>query len=181
MFNVRTPASSFSIDQGIYASISGEKGFGFLNSFLTLSLNYLQTEGQTAYNYSTLSGETYTGTDVAYKTNLFQGGLGLKIKLLPGWFRPYVEAGGLAGYFSMQYQDTTTSISGPGDNAKTTDALLEFGTYYEGGVEIAFSPEFGLKAAARFTQNQSKPFETLADQRIDYSAEVYILSLLVSF
>lgn len=181
LFDVETPSTQFSIDQGIFASISGEKGLGALNLFLTLSLNYLQTEGQTFYNYSTLSGDNYTGTDVPYTTQLFQGGLGLKFRLLNGWFRPYAEAGGLAGYFSMTYSDTDARVTGPGNDVKTKDALLDFGYYYEGGLEIAFSPEFGLKVAARFTENQSKPFETLGDQRLNYSTEVYYLSLLRQF
>lgn len=181
LFDIATPTSQFTVDQGIYGSISGEKGLGALNLFLTLSLNYLQTEGQTAYNYTTLSGANYTGTDVPFKTQLFQGGLGFKFKLLPGWFRPYVEAGGLAGYFSMSYSEVATRVTGPGSDAKEKDALLDFGYYYEGGLEIAFSPEFGLKVAARFTDNKSKPFETLGDQSIDYKTEVYYLSLLKNF
>ena len=181
LFDVATPASNFRIDQGIYGSISGEKGLGALNLWLTLSLNYLQTEGQTAYNYTTLAGDNYVGTDVPYSTQLFQGGLGVKFKLLNGWFRPYVEAGGLAGYFQMSYGEVATRVTGPGTDAKEKDALLDFGYYYEGGLEIAFSEEFGLRVAARITDNKSKPFETLANQRIDYKTEIYYLSVLKQF
>jgi len=180
LFDIETPANNFRVDQGIYGAISGEKGLGALNLWLTLSLSYLQTEGQTSYNYTTLGGTNFTGTDVPFTTQLFQGGLGMKFKLLNGWFRPYVEGGGLAGYFQMTYSDTATRVSASSD-VKTKDALLDFGYYYEGGLEIAFSPEFGLRVAARFTDNKSKPFETLGDQRIKYKTEIYYLSLLKQF
>jgi len=182
LFDVSNPSSEFLLNQGIYGAISGERGLGALHLYLTISLSYLQTDGQTAYDYSTLAGDNYTGTDVNFTTQVFQGGLGLKFKLLQNsWVRPYVEAGGLAGYYSMTYKDVATKVTGPGDEAKDKDALLDFGYYYEGGVEIAFSKEFGIRAAARFTENKTKPFVTLNKQKIEYKSEIYYLSLLKSF
>ncbi len=181
LFDIASPTNNFRIDQGIYGAISGEKGLGALNLWLTLSLSYLQTQGLATYDYTTLAAANYTGTDVPFTTQLFQGGLGIKFKLLNGWFRPYIEGGGLAGYFQMTYSDMATKVSGPGSDAKAKDALLDFGYYYEGGLEITFSGTFGLRVAARFTDNKSKPFETLANQVIDYKTEIYYLSLLKQF
>jgi hypothetical protein len=182
IFNVSNPSSQFSVDQGIYGAISGERGLGFLHLYLTLSLGYLQTDGQTAYNYTTLSGANYTGSDVNFMSQVFQGGLGLKFKLLQkSWVRPYVEGGGLGGLFSISYKDTATKVSGPGNAAKTKDSLLDFGYYAEGGIEIAFSDTFGIRTAARFTENKTKPFVTLNRQKVEYRSEIYYLSLLRNF
>lgn len=182
LFKVSEPASNFRIDQGVYGAVSGEKGFGLLHLYLSLSLGYLSTKGQTSYDYTTLSGNQFTGTDVAYKVDLFQGGLGVKFKLMESyWLRPYVEAGGLAGYFKMNYTDIRTKVVGSGTDYRSEDALLDFGTYYEGGAEISFAKNFGLRVAARFTNNATKPFETLANKKIRYKSEVYYLSLLASF
>jgi hypothetical protein len=182
LFHVQRPASNFRIDQGIYGAISGERGLGAMHLHLTLSLGYLTTKGQTNYNYSTLSGVNYTGTDVNYKVDLFQGGLGLKFKLLEeSFFRPYIEAGGLAGYFKMSYTDIANKVVGTGTDYKSDDALLDFGYYGEGGVEISFTEQFGLRVAARWTKSQTKEFETLGNSRIDYTSEVYYLSVLKQF
>ena len=181
-FTIKSPAQNFRMDQGSFVAVSGERDFGFLNLYLNISLGYLTTNGQTNYNYSTLSGENYTGTDVGFRTQVFQGGLGLKLKLIDGyWFRPYVEAGGMAGWFEVQYQDTRTKVTGPANNAKTKDSLLDFGTYAEAGIEIAFSDSFGIRAAGRFLRSQTREFETLNRQTISYEAEIYYLCLLKSF
>jgi hypothetical protein len=182
LFDVVKPSSEFLLDQGIYAAIQGERGLGFLHLYLTISLSYLTTQGQTSYQYATLSGDTYTGTDVNFTTQVFQGGLGLKFKLLQqSWVRPYVEAGGTGGYYQIAYKDIATKVTGPGSAAKDKDAILDFGTYAEGGVELAFSSTFGIRAAARFTENQTKPFVTLNKQKIQYRSEIYYLSALKNF
>jgi hypothetical protein len=70
-FAIKNPPSRFKLDQGMYATLGGEKGFGFMNLYLTFSLNYLTTQGQADYNYSTLSGQTYTASDVNLQMDLF--------------------------------------------------------------------------------------------------------------
>ena len=181
LFDIKNPSGSFVLDQGIYGSIAGERGLGFLHLYLTISLSYLTAEGQTNYDYSTLSGDRYTGSDVGFVAQVFQGGLGLKFKLLQSfWVRPYVEAGGLGGYYQIAYKNASTAITGPG-TAQDKDALLDFGYYYEGGAEIAFSDTFGIRAAARFTDNMTKPFATLGRQKVQYKSEIYYLSLLKNF
>jgi len=182
IFDVSKPAADFALDQGIYGAVQGERGLGFAHLYLTLSLGYLQTEGQTKYNYSTLSGDNYTGDDVKFKASVFQGGLGLKFKVLQeSWVRPYVEAGGSGGYYQIAYTNAGSTVTGPGSDKKEKDAILDFGTYYEGGTEIAFSETFGIRVAARFTANQTKPVVTLGKQKIQYKSEIYYLSLLKNF
>lgn len=179
LFDVQSPAENFDIDQGVYATIGGEKGVGALNLFVTLSLSYLTTKGETNYSYSALNNINYTGSNVPFKADIFQGGLGLRFKLLTeSWFRPYVEGGGLAGYYMMAYEKA--NISG-GTSPKLKDALLDFGYYGEGGLELAFSEQFGLRVGMRYTKNETKPFETLGDSKIKYSSEVYFFTLLKSF
>lgn len=179
LFHVLTPASNFRMDQGVYGTIGGEKGVGAMNLFVTLSLSYLSTNGQANYHYTALNNVTYTGSSVAFKSDTFQGGLGLRFKLLTeSWFRPYIEGGGLAGYNTMTYDDS--NISG-GTSPKLKDALLDFGYYGEGGLELSFSSSFGLRVGMRYTQNESKPYETLGNSKIKYNSEVYFFTLLKSF
>lgn len=180
LFDIATPSSNFDIDQGIYATLSGEKGVGALNLFVTISLGYLTTQGQTNYDYTALNSVNYSGTGVPFKADIFQTGLGLRFKLLTeSWFRPYVEGGGLAGYYMMTYEED--EISGAGTSPKTKDALLDFGYYGEAGLELAFSKDFGLRVGMRYTENETKPFETLGDSKIKYTSEVYFFTLLKTF
>ena len=184
-FDINEPlTSNLEIDDGVYTAVGGEKGFGVANLYLTISLNYLKADGDTDYNY-TSGSNTYTSTSkVNFDLNLFQAGLGLKLKLIDdGWFKPYVEAGGLFGYFQIQYKGLAlgSNISGPDSNFKKDDSLFDFGYYGEAGLEIAFSETFGIKAAMRMTKNKTKEFETLADQKVDYESQVYYLGLLKKF
>jgi len=182
LFDITQPSSNFRVDQGIFGAVNVEKGFGAMNLFLSLTLAYLRTEGQTNYDYSTLSGAQYTGTDVPFTTNLFQGGLGLKFKLLSkSWFRPYVEGGGLAGYYQLDYGNVNAHTTGPASSARAKDALLDFGYYGEGGLELSLSGTFGIRIAARFFKSKTKEFETLGDSPVEYTGEVYYLTVLKNF
>jgi hypothetical protein len=180
LFDIQNPAADFSMDQGVYGAVGIEKGVGALNLFVTLSLAYLSTKGETNYDYTALNNVSYTGSSVPFKADIFQSGLGLRFKLLTeSWFRPYVEGGGLAGYYTMAYDDN--NITGGGTSPKLKDALLDFGYYAEAGLELAFSKDFGLRVGMRMTQNETKPFETLNDEKIKYKSEVYFFSLLKNF
>jgi len=184
-FIIREPSQNFQLDQGIYATLGGEKGMNIWNFYITFGFNYLKTKGTTNYDYSTLSGVQYTTSDANFDANVFQAGLGLKLKLIEGFFSPFVEGGGTFGYYLVKYNFTTTQIQNDldtvGADYKSEDTLLEFGTYLEGGVEIAFSEEFALRAAFRLIQNLTKEFYTLANSKIDYTAEIFYLSLLKQF
>lgn len=185
-WNVLEPSTSnVRFDQGTFAAIAGEKGFNFFNLYLNLSLAYMTGTGQTNYDYTTLSGaEHYVGSDVNFKADLFQAGLGLKWKIIDGyWFRPYVEAGGTGGYFTIKYSDLSakSTVTSVGNNYKKDDSLLDFGRYAEGGVEITFSDAFGVRAGARFSESRTKKFKTLNDSEIKYKSDIYYFALLMAF
>lgn len=183
-FDVKDPHSQdMEIDDGVYTAIGGERGFGAANLYLTLSLNYLKADGDTDYNYISGSNTYTSNSKINFDLTLFQAGLGLKLKLIDeGWFKPYVEAGGLFGYFQLRYKNlNSTTVTGPDNNFKSSDSLFDFGYYGEAGLEITFSETFGLKVGMRVTRNRTKEFETLGDQRIDYESQVYYLGLLKSF
>lgn len=176
IFDVKAPNNlALQIEDGVYAGLGVEKGFGATGLYLTFALNYMTTKGQVNYNYTPLSGSPFNSAGVNFDANFMQGSLGLKFKLIDSyWFRPYVEGGGLGGYFNIKY----SNILGL---PKTTDSLLDFGTYYEGGVEVSFSDMFGIRLAARFTNNETKELDTLGNQKFKYMGKVYYLTLLKAF
>jgi hypothetical protein len=188
-FDTKAPLTqSFKIDDGVFAVIGGEKAFGAANLYLTLSLNYLKSKGDTMYNYTSTSGATtYTSTGVVpFDLNVFQAGLGIKLKLVEDyWIRPYVEGGGLFGYLQVRYTNlvvgTNVNVAGPDTGLKRNDSLFDLGYYGEGGLELSFSDTFGMRVAYRVTKDKTKEFETLADQKVEYNSQVYYLSLLKKF
>jgi hypothetical protein len=183
-FQIQDPqASNFTVNQGTFAAVSAEHGFGFAHLYLNLSLGYLTTTGNVNYNYTTLSGTKYTASNAAFQANIFQGALGLKWKIIDDYFlRPYVEGGGTAGYFTLNYTNLPNVLpSNSGTDYKSQDSLLEFGDYVEGGTEISFSPRFGIRAAARFVDSYSKQFDTLGKSSVHYKASIYYLALLANF
>lgn len=183
-FDVDAPLTqNLEIDDGVYTSVGGEKGFGVANLYLTIALNYLKADGDTDYSYTSGSNTYTSNTKINFDTDLFQVGLGLKLKLIDeGWFKPYVEAGGLFGYFQIKYKNlSSTTVNGPDNNFKKSDSLFDFGYYGEAGLEITFSETFGVKVGMRVTQNETKEFETLGDQKVEYQSQVYYLGLLKKF
>lgn len=175
----------FRFDQGTFAALSVERGFNFFNLYLTLALGYMRGTGQVNYNYTTLAGTNYQAEDVSFTMELFQAGLGLKLKIIDGyWFRPYVEGGGTGGYFTLRYDNLRQKLPVAQQNDldyKTNDSLLDFGRYAEGGVEIAFSDMFGIRGAARFIDSETKKLKTLDDKVLRYQAAIYYMALLVNF
>ncbi len=176
VFNVRAPNNlNLRVDDGVFAGLGVEKGFGAMNLYLTFGLSYLDTKGQVNYDYTPLSGSPFTASGVSFDANFMQANLGFKLKLLEDyWFRPYLEGGGLGGYFSIKYKNIPSA-------PKLSDSLLDFGSYYEGGVEVSFSDAFGVKLAARFTNNETKELDTLGNQKFRYLGQVYYLSALKAF
>ena len=57
-YSISAPATNFKMDRGVFASVAGEKGFGFLGSYLTFSTSYLKSEGSTNYSYTPLGKTT---------------------------------------------------------------------------------------------------------------------------
>lgn len=184
-FTVKDPSDGYKLDRGQFVALGGEKGFEVLNLYLTFGFGYLTTSGQATYGYQTLSGESYAANDVNFKAELFQANLGLKFKLIDsGWFKPYAEGGGMFGYYNMKYDFSATqktALGTVGSNYKKEDAIIDMGSYVEGGLEILFADSFGLKAAARLVKSQTKEAETISKKKIDYEAEIYYLGLMKSF
>lgn len=176
-------ASSFKMDRGVFAAISGERGFDVFNTYLTFTINLLKSEGSSNYDYTPLSGTAVTASNVSFDSNLFQFGLGFKWKIIDGtWFRPYVELGAVGGYYQLKYSLTSTGLTtGSIGDAKLSENLFDSGSYGEVGIEIDFSSEFGLKVAARQMKMTTAKFETLDNSKLGYTAKVVFLSVLRSF
>lgn len=174
-------SSDFKMDRGLFASIAGEKGFDVFNTYLTFTINLLKSEGNSNYSYTPLSGSTVTANNVSFDSDLFQFALGFKWKIIDGtWFRPYVEAGAVGGYYQIKYS-FNTAASGDINDAKKSESLFDSGTYAEAGLEIDFSSEFGLKIAGRQMKMTTAKFETLGNSKLGYTANIVFLSVLRSF
>ena len=184
-YTVLSPATDFRMDQGNFIYLGGEREIGKTGLFITLSLSFMDSGGQTFYSYQNLGGGGYStpvGTQVDFKSNHYNVGLGFKFKLFPTtWFRPYGEAGGLFGYHEIEYNDSLDVITPGDDNHKTKDGLTGFGYYAEAGIEVDFSDTFGVKPAARFEVTETRPFETLGEQKVKYEVRIFHLSLLMKF
>jgi Outer membrane protein beta-barrel domain len=185
-FTVQSPASEFRMDKGVFAFIGGERDINEAGTSVTISFNYMTTEGQALYNYSTLGGTNYTGSDIEFDSTNYQLGLGLKQRFFPNsWLRPYVEAGGLFGYHELKYSIASTQITvtGAGDpnGYKTKDALTGFGYYGEGGLEIDFSDKYGVKVGGRYQVTETRKFETLANQVLKFESFIFQLAFLLRF
>jgi hypothetical protein len=174
-------SNDFKMDRGVFATIAGERGFGFLNSYLTFTINLLKSSGNSNYSYTPLSGGTVTASNVSFDSNLFQFALGYKIKIFDGsWFRPYVEGGAVGGYYQIKY--SISSVTGGDINdAKTSEQLFDSGYYAEAGFEIDFSSEFGLKVAGRQMKMTTADFETLGNSQLGYTAKIVFLSVVRAF
>jgi hypothetical protein len=189
-FTVQSPSTRFQFDPGIFANIGGEKGFGFANLSMTFSLGYLSSEGTADYHYRTLAGTNYEQTDARFKHDLFNIGLGLKFRIIDGFFfRPYVEGGGSFGYSTLKFAFTSpqkANLNLTGTDFKDGESLFAFGKYAEGGADIAFSSSFGLLLAARIEWIDTKEFEVLYDsnnqkQKLLFATTTYFVGLLKSF
>ena len=144
----------------------------------------MTTEGMSFYDYSTLGGVRYVGTDIAFDSNNYQLGIGFRQRFFPrSWFRPYVEAGGLFGYHELRYKGNLGGITmiGAGDaNAfKRRDALTGFGYYGEGGIEIDFSETYGIRVGGRYQMTETRAFETLAEQKVKFETLVFQMAFLL--
>lgn len=183
-FDVKSPSSNFRMDQGIFAFIGGERAVNDHGLAVTISFNYMTTEGQSFYDYSTLGGINYSGTDIGFDSANYQLGIGLKQRFFPhSWFRPYIEGGGLFGYHEIKYTDGLGGITmtGGGDpNAyKRKDGLTGFGYYGEGGIEIDFSETYGVKVGGRYQITETRAFETLAEQKVKFETLVFQLAFML--
>lgn len=183
-FDVKTPAENFRMDQGIFAFIGGERDVNDHGLSVTISFNYMTTEGQSFYDYSTLGGVRYTGSDINFDSTNYQLGVGFKQRFFPsGWFRPYIEAGGLFGYHEIKYKGNLSVIqmNGLGDpnGFKRKDGLTGLGYYGEAGIEVDFAETYGVRIGGRYQITETRAFETLADEKIKFDTLVFQLAFLL--
>ncbi len=183
-FEVKSPAAAFRMDQGIFAFVGGEREINEMGTSVTISFNYMTTEGLSFYDYSTLGGVNYAGSDIPFDSTNYQLGLGLKQRFFPeSWLRPYVEGGGLFGYHELKYSGSSSTIvvSGGGDpnGFKTKDALTGFGYYGEAGVEIDFSESYGVRIGGRYQITETRKFETLGEQKLKFETLVFQLAFML--
>jgi hypothetical protein len=183
-FEVKSPSSAFRMDRGIFAFIGGEKGLNEIGTSVTISFNYMTTEGQAAYDYSTLSGVGYTGSDIGFDSINYQLGIGLRQRFFPNsWLRPYIEGGGLFGYHEIRYTDNLGSIGvtsgGDPNGYKRKDGLTGFGYYGEAGLEIDFSETYGVRVGGRYQVTETREFETLGEQKLNFETFVFQLAFLL--
>lgn len=179
-FRTLAPDADFTLNRGVFVSGQLERGFQFLHLYLTLGLNYMDTNGTANYYYKNLSSTTtYTLNDVAFSAKIYEGSLGLKFKLIENyWFRPYVEGGGMASYNQISYGSNLSSLNSTGTGYRTNDSMMGSGYYGEAGVEIDFTEKYGLKLAARESIMQTKKMETLDDHTVRMDDQTFYLSLL---
>ncbi len=175
-FTVLTPTTRFRMDQGTYVYLGGERQIGQTGLFITISVNYMQTSGQSFYDYTTLGGTNYTdnGPEINFDSDHLQLGLGFKFKFFPtSWFRPYGEGGGLFGYHTIRYNAQPSDLT-PGDGGfKSDDGLTGFGYYAEAGIEVDFSELWGVRAGARYQITETRPFETLGNSKVKYEVRAF--------
>lgn len=179
-FTVLNPSTNFRMDQGTFVYLGGEKQIGLTGLFITIGINYMDSAGQSFYDYTTLGGNNYTqsGAQLDFDSEHLQLGLGLKFKLFPtSFFRPYGEGGGLFGYHTIRYSGANNDYllnGGASDGGQNTeDGLTGFGYYLEAGVEIDFSELWGIRAGARYQITETRPFETLGEQKVKYEVRAF--------
>lgn len=177
-FKTQFPSNDFKLDRGTYFSAQLERGFEVLHLYLTLGLNYQGATGTANYEYTNLSSSAhYAATDMPFKASMYEVSLGLKMKLIDNyWFRPYVEAGGIGSYNQVVYDSRMSSLGWVGH--KATDVIMGSGYYGEGGIEVMFTPKWGVKLAARQAFIQTKKLETLNNLGVRLQNEIYYFSLL---
>lgn len=182
-FSVGSPKSDLRVDRGLYMAASIERGFGAMNLYLTLSLSNMSAEGTSNYKYTTLSNSTtYTASDIKFRSNITDLGLGLKLKLIDDtWFRPYVEGGLLGGYHQISYSSASSALGSQGSDYKSADVVMGSGHYVEGGLEAMFSDKFGVKLAGRLSNYKTKDMETFDGRSLSFATETYYFSLLFGF
>ena len=125
-----------------------------------------------------------SASGISFNSDLFQFGLGFKIKLFESsWFRPYAEVGALGGYYQLTYKGITASTvsSGSASDAKTKESLFDNGQYAEVGLELDFAKEFALKVSGRLLEMKTGVLDTLEGNRILYKATTVFISVLKGF
>lgn len=179
-YKIHSGFENYLMDDGLFTTVQAETPLDALGLHATLMLNFFKTAGRTNYQYSTLS-QTYTASDVAFDAQTFQIGLGMKWRPLEAVMSPYIEGGGIMGYYQVQYKNLSAQTAAQGTEAKARDSLTETGYYGDAGLEIRFSEKFGVKAGYRYQMMSTRPFNTLGDNKIKYAARVLHFGVVTQF
>lgn len=180
-FVILNPSQKFRMERGTYVTVQLERAFNFAQLYFTMNLSQMNAEGVANYSFTDLSASTtYAVNNLKFNATLMDLSLGLKLKLIDGyWFRPYVEGGGVASYYQIKYY-SSTALDSQGA-WKQNEVLMGAGGYGEGGLEVQFSDMFGLKFAARISEQQSAGLVTLSNERIKMRTETYFFSAMIGF
>ena len=184
-FSVLNPSTAFRMDQGVTAYLGGEKEMGKTGLFITFNVNYMSSDGQSFYDYTALGGSNYAtnpGTEINFSSTNYQLGIGLKFKLFPtSFFRPYGEGGGLFGYHEIEYKPQAGQLTNSDGGYKSKDGLTGFGYYVEAGVEIDFSKSWGIRTGVRYQITETRPFETLGNEKVKFESRAFQFGIARNF
>lgn len=183
-FNVISPNTDLKMERGIFIGGTIERAFNVLNLYLSLGLSYMNAQGTANYGYTDLSNSTaYSKNDVAFTATLYELNLGLKCKLIDDyWFKPYIEGGGVGSYNEVAYdQGALATMSGTGTDYKKKDVIMGSGYYGEAGLELEFTPTFGMKLGARQSTVQTKKLDTLSVRPLLIQSQTFFVSAIFGF
>jgi hypothetical protein len=183
-FNILSPHADFEVDRGLFLGGTIERSFNVLNLYLSLGLAYMNAQGTANYNYTDLSkAATYSQNNVNFTATFYELTLGLKCKLIDDyWFKPYIEGGGVGSYYTLNYdQAALRNLSSVGDDYKKKDVIMGSGYYGEAGLELEFTPTFGMKLGARQSTVQTKKLDTLAERSVLIQSQTFFVSAIFGF
>ena len=182
-FTILDPTANFSLDRGTYTTLGLQRGFDAMNLYFTMSLGHMTGSGRSNYGYKNLSTSTsYSTNDIGFDANMFDLGVGFKLKLIDKyWFGPYIEGGGMGSYHEITYTSKLSVLDAQGSDAKKKEVVLGSGYYGEAGIDVEFSNSFGLKFAGRFAEERTKELETLNKSTVSFRSETYYFSALIGF
>lgn len=182
-FTVVDPYDDFKFERGAYSTVAIERGFDVLNLYFTVTVSYMGAEGRANYYYkNTSTGVIYSAKNVNFKANMFDVGLGFKLKLIDNyWFGPYIEGGGIGTYHEITYTTKLDTLEALGPDWKRKETIMGSGGYAETGIEVQFSQSFGLKFAGRFTDQRSKELDTLNKTKMSLRTETYYFTAMFGF
>lgn len=179
-FTTVSPSADFKIERGTFLATQIERGFDVLHLYLTLGLNFMDASGVSNYSFTNLSSSTsYALSDVNFRAQFYELTLGLKAKLIDNyWFRPYIEGGGIGRYNEISYGSKLGSLASTGSDYKGKDVIMGSGYYVEAGIEAQFAEKFGVKLAARRSNAETKPLDTLNKRILTLMNETYYLAVM---
>jgi len=86
-----------------------------------------------------------------------------------------VEGGGSSGYMQISYDGSlrTPAVVAAGSDYKTLENILEFGYYAELGLELQFASSWGARLAYHYMNSSTRNVQTLNNQTVTYSGNIY--------